>query len=530
MSSALRANGGDTYQTESQKQSRKCHNGIKTFRTLIPFTQMSLITCVTSLLLFHGGNAADVVPPGKTVDVHIVIGEAKVDLPFTGSIRITCCNGGILEFKTSGTYKGVTYSNGKLGIKGRSGWDIDRFGFIFINTIKSAELTNVEYPNIHEVIPKVKEIDIKSMSYQNNTNTTQQYQIEASEKITPTSSWSVTDQLEITFCLKVKAGIPLLVESSSGYELKVGDIGIKGRSGWDIDRFGFIFINTIKSAELTNVEYPNIHEVIPKVKEIDIKSMSYQNNTNTTQQYQIEASEKITPTSSWSVTDQLEITFCLKVKAGIPLLVESSSGYELKVGDIGIKGRSGWDIDRFGFIFINTIKSAELTNVEYPNIHEVIPKVKEIDIKSMSYQNNTNTTQQYQIEASEKITPTSSWSVTDQLEITFCLKVKAGIPLLVESSSGYELKVGDIGTYASVTTEEKMEFFPFSFKVPPGKTMDARTVIGEANVNLPFTGIIKITCCNDRVLEFGTSGTYKGVSFSDGKVVVNESTKTLGVA
>ncbi|XP_058273198.1 aerolysin-like protein [Hemibagrus wyckioides] len=197
---------------------------------------------------------------------------------------------------------------------------------------------------------------------------------------------------------------------------------------------------------------------------------------------------------------------------------------------IGIKGRSGWDIDRFGFIFINTIKSAELTNVEYPNIHEVIPKVKEIDIKSMSYQNNTNTTQQYQIEASEKITPTSSWSVTDQLEITFCLKVKAGIPLLVESSSGYELKVGDIGTYASVTTEEKMEFFPFSFKVPPGKTMDARTVIGEANVNLPFTGIIKITCCNDRVLEFGTSGTYKGVSFSDGKVVVNESTKTLGVA
>ncbi|XP_058273163.1 aerolysin-like protein [Hemibagrus wyckioides] len=197
---------------------------------------------------------------------------------------------------------------------------------------------------------------------------------------------------------------------------------------------------------------------------------------------------------------------------------------------MGIKGRSGWDIDRFGFIFINTVKSAELTNVMYPNIHDVIPKVAVGEIKSMSYQNNTSETQQYTIETSKKITQTSSWSVTGKLELTYSLKVNAGIPLLVEGSSRYELNIGVEATYASETSEEKMELFSFPVKVPPGKTVDVHIALGQATVDLPFTGIVKITCYNGSVLELKTSGTYKGVAFSDGKVVVNESNKKLCAA
>ncbi|KAK2829072.1 hypothetical protein Q7C36_017062 [Tachysurus vachellii] len=197
---------------------------------------------------------------------------------------------------------------------------------------------------------------------------------------------------------------------------------------------------------------------------------------------------------------------------------------------MGIKGRSGLDIDRLGFIFINTVKSAQLINVVYPTISKVIPKVAVGEIKSMFYQNNTSETQEFTIETSKKITQISSWSVKGKTESTFSLEVSAGIPLLVREESRYELNIGVEGTYASETSEEKTELSTCPVKVPAGKTVDVRIALGRATVDLPFTGIIKITCYNGSVLECKTSGIYKGVAYSDEKIVVNESNKMLGAA
>ncbi|XP_034165949.1 aerolysin-like protein [Pangasianodon hypophthalmus] len=198
---------------------------------------------------------------------------------------------------------------------------------------------------------------------------------------------------------------------------------------------------------------------------------------------------------------------------------------------MGIKGRAEMSkspgISSLGFMFINTIKSAELTNVEYPTLHDVIPKVAVREIKSMTYQNNTTKTQEYRIEASKKITQTSSWSVTGRLEFMVSLEVKAGIPLIANGTARYELKKGVVGTYASETTEEKMKLFLFPVKVRPDTSVDVDITIGQATVDLPFNGIVKITCHNNSVLQFKTSGTYKGVTYTDGKVAVNESAKKL---
>ncbi|KAK2836801.1 hypothetical protein Q7C36_014670 [Tachysurus vachellii] len=189
---------------------------------------------------------------------------------------------------------------------------------------------------------------------------------------------------------------------------------------------------------------------------------------------------------------------------------------------MGIKGRSGSDIDCFGFIFINPVQSVELNNVVYPTISDVIPKVAVEEIKSMLYQNNTSVTQEYPIEASTKVTQKSSWSVRGKLEITFRLEVNAGIPQLVEGKSGYQLNNAVEGTYPSKYKAEKMEFFLFPVKVPAFLTVDVDITLSRATVDLPFTGIIKITCYNGGVLEFKTSGTYKSVTYSDGKVAVNQ--------
>ncbi|KAF7693136.1 aerolysin-like protein [Silurus meridionalis] len=204
--------------------------------------------------------------------------------------------------------------------------------------------------------------------------------------------------------------------------------------------------------------------------------------------------------------------------------------YPIDVGSgicMGITGRAGADIDSVAFVFINTVKSTRLINVQYPTIHSLIPKVAVEEIKSMKYHNNTGDTQEYKIETSKKISRKSSWSVNNKLEFSFKVEVKAGIPEVAEVSTGFGFTVTTENSYGLENTEEKTELLSFPVKVSPGKTVEVNITIGRATFDLPYTGKIEITCYNGSVLLFNTSGTYKGVSYTDAKVVVKDSAKGM---
>ncbi|KAK2821548.1 hypothetical protein Q7C36_020891 [Tachysurus vachellii] len=204
--------------------------------------------------------------------------------------------------------------------------------------------------------------------------------------------------------------------------------------------------------------------------------------------------------------------------------------YPIDVGSgicMGISGSAGADIDCLCFKFINTIKSTKLTNVHYPTLHSLLPNVAVEEIKSMTYHNNTTEAQEYTIETSKTITKKSSWSVTNKLEASFNMEVKAAVPGLVEISAGFSLTVGSESSYGLENTEEKTELFSFPVKVPPGKTIDVDITIGRASFDLPYTGTVQVTCYNGSVLEFKTSGTYKGVTYTDAKITVIESGKNM---
>ena len=57
------------------------------------------------------------VPPGKKMDVSVTIGRATFDLPYTGTVKMTCKNGSVFAYGTKGTYKGVTYTDIKVDTK-----------------------------------------------------------------------------------------------------------------------------------------------------------------------------------------------------------------------------------------------------------------------------------------------------------------------------------------------------------------------------------------------------------------------------
>ncbi|KAK9976506.1 hypothetical protein ABG768_021711 [Culter alburnus] len=200
--------------------------------------------------------------------------------------------------------------------------------------------------------------------------------------------------------------------------------------------------------------------------------------------------------------------------------------YPMDVGSgfcLGVEGRDGFDIDCMGFMFLNAVQSTVLTDVNYPTINQLIPKVAVEEIKSLTFRNDSSVAQKQKVESSKKVTSTSSWSVSESLTATFSMEVKAGIPGIAEVTAGYSVSVGHESTYSQEQTDERTETLSTDVDVPPGKKVDVDVTIGRATFDLPYTGTVQITCKNGSVLQYDTKGTYKGVTYTDMKVDIKES-------
>uniref|UniRef100_A0A8C1QUX9 Jacalin-type lectin domain-containing protein n=1 Tax=Cyprinus carpio TaxID=7962 RepID=A0A8C1QUX9_CYPCA len=197
--------------------------------------------------------------------------------------------------------------------------------------------------------------------------------------------------------------------------------------------------------------------------------------------------------------------------------IDIGSGY------LGVVGRAGADIDCMGFMFLNEVQSTVLTNVNYPTINQLKPQVTVEELKSVTYTNNSSEKQQQTVETSKKVIETSSWSMSVSFTATFSVEVKAGIPEIVEASTGYSFSVGAESTYSHVNTNEKTETLTTTIDVPPRKKVDVDITIGRATSDLPYTGTVKITCKDGSVLQYETKGQYKGITYTDIKVDTKES-------
>lgn len=200
--------------------------------------------------------------------------------------------------------------------------------------------------------------------------------------------------------------------------------------------------------------------------------------------------------------------------------------YRMNVGSgfcLGVKGRSRSDIHCMGFVFLNNIQSVALTDVSYPTIKQVIPQVALEEIKSTTYRNDSSVRQQQTLETSEKISRTSSWSVSENIAATFSVEVKSGIPGIGESSAGFSTTVGRENTYSREYKKEKTETLSTSIEVPPRKKVDVNITVGRCSFDLPYTGTVRMSCTNGSEFSFKTKGQYKGVTYTDINIDTKES-------
>uniref|UniRef100_A0A8C8J5S8 Aerolysin-like C-terminal domain-containing protein n=1 Tax=Oncorhynchus tshawytscha TaxID=74940 RepID=A0A8C8J5S8_ONCTS len=179
------------------------------------------------------------------------------------------------------------------------------------------------------------------------------------------------------------------------------------------------------------------------------------------------------------------------------------------------EGRSGSDIDCMGFVFINAVKSTVLNDMKYPTLSLFKPQVTPEYVKSISHHNDTSLVQEESATYSKTVTKTSSWSISNKIESTLEVTVKAGIPNLVELSSGFSLAVGVEQSSSLEKSESITESDTINVKIPPGKTMDVEITVGKANIDLDYGAKVKITCMNGSQLVFPSKGIYTDLHFND---------------
>uniref|UniRef100_A0A673I9D7 Jacalin-type lectin domain-containing protein n=1 Tax=Sinocyclocheilus rhinocerous TaxID=307959 RepID=A0A673I9D7_9TELE len=393
---------------------------------------------------------------------------------------------GAIKFKTNQEYPMDVGSGFCLGVEGGAGAGITRIGFMFLNAVQTTVLTNVNYPTLHLLEPKVAVEEIKSMTYTNDTSANQQQTVETSKKVTKTSSWSMSNSFTATFSVEVKAGIPGIVDLSTGFSVSVGTESMKPLDNQP---------DGIKSMHSSLV---SVSPHCPRGT--------------------MENTDVLEPSNSRPT--RVEKFFARMTKYSLP------TEYPMDVGSgfcLGVAGRAGADIVRIGFVFLNPVQTTVLTNVNYPTLHLLEPKVAVEEIKSMTYTNDTSANQQQTVETSKKVTKTSSWSMSNSFTATFSVEVKAGIPGIVDLSTGFSVSVGTESSYSHEHTDERTETLTFPLDVPPKKKVDVDITIGRAAFDLPYTGTLKITCKNGSVLQYETNGQYQGITYTDIKVNTKES-------
>uniref|UniRef100_A0A6Q2Z1E7 Jacalin-type lectin domain-containing protein n=1 Tax=Esox lucius TaxID=8010 RepID=A0A6Q2Z1E7_ESOLU len=206
--------------------------------------------------------------------------------------------------------------------------------------------------------------------------------------------------------------------------------------------------------------------------------------------------------------------------------------YSIDVGSgvcLGLQGRCGADIDCMGFLFISPIRTSVLTDMHYPNLAMITPQVRKEYIKSVSYHNNTTAPQDQTIQYSRTVTKKSSWTTTNKIESTLSVSVKAGIPDLVEVSTGWSLTVGHEQSSSMSNQETITEADTTTVKIPPGKTVTVEMSVGRAVIDLAYSAVVKVTCLNGSELVFPSTGNYNGVTYTSVTVNTTESDKVMNV-
>ena len=189
---------------------------------------------------------------------------------------------------------------------------------------------------------------------------------------------------------------------------------------------------------------------------------------------------------------------------------------------VGVMGRCKMAIDSMGFIFIKRLRSSTMIDMNYPTIGFDEANVQMKALKSVGYNNSLEVPQSFTLEDTTTTTTKEFWSVTAGIEFSYSVSVKAGIPELAETSTGWSLKVSVSGTYGMENTETKTVKWSFPINIPSKTNANATISMGSADIDLPYTARLVLTTTDGSELIIPVKGVYTGVAFTRASVDIAE--------
>ena len=254
-----------------------------------------------------------------------------------------------------------------------------------------------------------------------------------------------------------------------------------------------------------------------------------------TDTFYIAEGEKVTSLKLWAGTylsgrsGGFELTTDQKRTFSVDPPDRIGEPYQPEIGSgilVGVFGKCGNDIDCLGFGLLRRIESAQLINVQYPDISTLLVTTTPREIKTITYDNSEGTTAQtVTLEGSETVDTSESWSVTAGMEVSVVkqTEVKAGIPIIqaVDSKVSVSVTMSVSGRTNMQTTEQA---FSFPIKVPPGKRIQATATLYEGDIDTKYTATMVYNLDSGKSFNYKVNGAYSGISVSQ-IVVTNTALK-----
>ena len=195
--------------------------------------------------------------------------------------------------------------------------------------------------------------------------------------------------------------------------------------------------------------------------------------------------------------------------------------YQPEVGSgilVGVFGMSDADIDCLGFGLLRRVESAQLIDMQYPDISTLLVTTTPKTIKTIMYDNSEGTTAQtVTLAGSETVETSESWSVTAGMEVGVVhqTEVKAGIPIIqVNTNISVSVTMSISGTYGRTNTQTTEQSFSFPINVPAGEQTQATATLYDGNIDTNYTAKMVYNLDSGKSFNYHVTGAYSGVSVS----------------
>ncbi len=192
--------------------------------------------------------------------------------------------------------------------------------------------------------------------------------------------------------------------------------------------------------------------------------------------------------------------------------------YELEIGSgllVGMYGRAHDDIDCLGFGLLRRVTSAQLIEVQYPDLSMLRVTTQPKQIQSTTYDNSNGATEkEFIVEGNINVTSAESWSPTDGMESSIEAKVKAGIAILAEAKEIAAVTLSVSGTYDRSNINPSKHSYAFPVIVPAGELLRATGTLYEGSIKTEYTGKMLYTLASGASFSYDVSGEYNGISAS----------------